>query len=217
MLFRSKTPTDSMTGVVVGNHTSLNENNLNFFAGQKKNKLGYTLFLGGNQKEAVDINKDGFMEVPKDRNYIIHPRLFYENKNLKINAGYNFNYDHRESGLINALTNGLTATNNFHVIEKYIRHTADLTLDYKLNDQSSIHYKSAVSFYSRNYSNPDILFNGNENNSYQEMNIVSVKGKHTTVAGINFITSNFTHASNDSLPFGNFNTNTIGKIGRAHV
>jgi iron complex outermembrane receptor protein/outer membrane receptor for ferrienterochelin and colicins len=208
--FISKTPTDSLTGVVVGNHTSLNENNLNFFAGQKKNKFGYTLFLGGNQKEAVDINKDGFMEVPKDRNYIIHPRLFYENKNLKINVGYNFNYDNRESGLISAITNGITATNNFHVIEKYIRNTADLTLDYKINDQSSLHYKSAASFYSRNYSNPAILFNGKENNTYQELNIVSVKGKHTAVAGFNLITSNFTHASNDSLPFGNFNTNTIG-------
>ena len=208
--FISKTPTDSLTGVVVGNHTSLNENNLNFFSSQKKNKFGYTLFLGGNTKEAVDINKDGYMEVPKDRNYIIHPRLFYENKNLKINLGYNLNHDNRESGLINAITNGITATNNFHVIEKYIRNTADLTLDYKINDKSSIHYKSAVSFYSRNYSDSYLIFNGKEKSSYQELNTVSIKGKHTAVVGINFITSNFTHAYNDSLPFGNFNTNTIG-------
>jgi outer membrane receptor for ferrienterochelin and colicins len=54
--FISKTPTDSLKGTIVGNHTTLNENNLNFFVGQKKNKFGYTLFLGANVKEANDIN-----------------------------------------------------------------------------------------------------------------------------------------------------------------
>lgn len=208
--FISKTPTDSLKGTIVGNHTTLNENNLNFFAGQKKNKFGYTLFLGGNVKEANDIDKDGYLEVPKDRNYIVHPRLFYENNNLKVNLGYNLNYDNRESGLINALTNGITATNNYHVIEKYVRNSGDLTAEYKLNEASSLHYRSAVSFYKRDYSNPDMIFNGKETNSYQEINIVSIKGKHTAVAGINIITSNFSHAQNDSIPFGDFNRNTIG-------
>ncbi len=208
--FISKKPTDSLTGIVVGNHTSLNENNLNFFAGQKKNKWGYTLFLGGNMKEAVDINKDGYMEVPQDKNYIVHPRLFYSNKNLAFNIGYNLNRDNRESGLINAITNGITATNNFHVIETYTRHTIDFSMDYTLNETSSLHYKAATSFYNRYYSNPDLIFKGKEGSSYQEFNYVATKKKHTAVIGINCITNNFEPAKNDSIRITNFNSTTVG-------
>ena len=208
--FISKKPTDSLTGVVVGNHTSLNENNLNFFAGQKKNNWGYTLFLGGNMKEAVDINKDGYMEVPQDKNYIVHPRLFYNNKNLSFNIGYNLNRDNRESGLLNAINNGITAINNYHVIENYTRHTIDFSMDYKINETSSLNYKAATSFYNRYYSNPDLIFKGKEGNSYQEFNYVTTKKKHTAVIGLNCTTNDFEPAKNDSFRINNFNSTTIG-------
>ncbi|MFM7015365.1 MAG: TonB-dependent receptor domain-containing protein [Bacteroidota bacterium] len=208
--FISKSPTDSLTGVVVGNHTSLNENNINFFSGQKKNSNGYTLFLGGNLKNAADINKDEYTEVPKEENYIVHPRYFYEKGDVKINAGYQLNYDHRQSGKLNAVLNGTSAINPFLVEEKYTRHTTDVSAEIKRNEFTTIHFKTALSLYNRNFNNQQIYFEGNEINSYHELNLVRVKGKSTIVAGANIITNSFSHNKRDSVSIANYKSNSIG-------
>src|ERR1700752_4522293 len=67
--FISKTPADSTQATAILNGSRLGEGNINAFVSGKKNKVGATLFTGANIKQAVDINKDGFAEVPSDQNY----------------------------------------------------------------------------------------------------------------------------------------------------
>ena len=96
----SKTPkTNTPERAITVNQSTLKESNINAFFGNRSNKFGYTFFTGGTFQKPVDVNKDGFSDVPNLKTFFFHPRLFfYPNKQQTLIVGYNLTYEERKGG-----------------------------------------------------------------------------------------------------------------------
>ncbi|HMD00262.1 MAG TPA: TonB-dependent receptor plug domain-containing protein, partial [Ferruginibacter sp.] len=73
----SKTPNEAKPEhSLLINHSSLKETNVNTFHSFRNKKFGYTLFAGSTFQTAVDVNNDGFSDVPDIKAFFLHPKLF---------------------------------------------------------------------------------------------------------------------------------------------
>src|SRR6478609_1853305 len=77
------------------NHSTLNETNGNLFFSGRNEKTGYTLFAGGTVQNEVDIDNDGFSDVPSVTSVFVHPRFFVYGKSATVTIGYTLNYEDR--------------------------------------------------------------------------------------------------------------------------
>lgn len=209
--FISKTPGDSLLTTLTLNVTSLKETNLNLFSSAKSKRAGYTLFAGINTKTAVDVNKDGFTEVPHDQNVTLHPRFFYEwNKKSKLIVGLCSTFDARESGDIQAVRYSSDSIHRFLEKEKTSRNTVDLNFNAELNSTNTFTVKAAVSRFQRSSDFSGFKFNGLQYATYAEMSDVISLHKNTLVAGINLSSEAFKKQKSDSVLFGNYVNITPG-------
>lgn len=209
--FISKVPKDSTEATITLNATSIGEGNLNAFISGKKKKTGITLFAGANLKQAVDINGDGFTDVPEDLNYSIHPRFFFNpNDKTEIIIGISSNYDKRQGGDIYAVRNGTNTAHTFLQKEFSFRNTLDFTLTKHFSKNNSVCIKTAGSSFDRNANYSGFIFKGSQYSSYSEINDVLLFKKHTLVAGLNFNSESFM-VHDMRLPyFSNYNYYTAG-------
>lgn len=209
--FISKAPSDSTQATITLNATSIGEGNLNAFISGKKKKTGLTLFAGANVKQAVDINGDGFTEVPQDQNYTIHPRFFFKpSDKTEIVVGLSSNYDKRKGGDIYAIKNQADSTHPFFQTETLFRNSLDLTLTEHFSKNNSVCIKTAGSSFQREANYSGFHFNGTQYSSYSEINDVLLLKKHTLVAGLNFISESFILNKSDSLQLKSYNYFTSG-------
>lgn len=211
--FISKTPTDSIQATTILNGSSLKEGNLNTFISGKRKKTGATLFAGANIKQPVDINADGFTEVPSDQNYTLHPRFFFDlSKKTNLIIGLSSNYDKRLGGDIKAIKNGADSIHPFLQTEELFRNTIDLTLSKQFSRRNTLTLKTAGSAFQRNINYSGFLFNGIQYSTYTELNDVIQLKKHTIVGALNYISESFVLNKNNAPFFYNYYYNTIGSF-----
>jgi iron complex outermembrane receptor protein/outer membrane receptor for ferrienterochelin and colicins len=209
--FISKTPADSMQAVLTLNGTTQQEYNLNAFGSGKHGKTGMTLFTGANFKTAFDVNKDGFTEVPQERNFSIHPRFFFDlNPKSKLILGISSAYETRAGGDILAVKDRADSIHTFLVTEKTFRNTGDLTFEARLNEKNTLTVKTALSIFNRASDADGFYFNGTQFSSYSEFSEVFRLKKHTIIGGVNFTGEALTKNSSDSVLFHDYSNSTTG-------
>lgn len=209
--FISKAPADSNYATLTLNGTSLGEGNFNAFASAKGKRAGLTLFGGANIRQPVDVNGDGFTEVPSDQNYTLHPRIFLDlNNKTQLIIGITSGYDSRAGGDLSALKHGTDTAHPFLQKEMTFRNTLDFSFSKSIGKVHSIHFKTAGSSFQRNTSLPGFMFNGTQNSTYTELNDVMLMNKHTLVAGLNIVTDKFLLGKNDTPLFKDYNYSTLG-------
>jgi len=195
----SKTPTDSPQVSILLNASTLKETNANVFLSGKKGKFGATLFGGVNWKQAVDVNKDGFSEIPEDHNLSIHPRLFYYiSKKTELNVGLTTTYDARRSGDMNVLKGNADSTHVFMQREKTLRNVVDMQFHHDFSTKNSLQVKYALNLFSRETVNPTFPFSAKTNASYTEITDRTTTKRHIFIVGMNFIRDSFTVVKADS-------------------
>ncbi len=209
--FISKTPSDSANLTLLLNQTSLNESDVNAFLSLKGKSVGFTLFVGSNIKKAFDINKDGFAEIPKQNNVIVHPRwFFYVSKKVNADLGLTVTSDYRKGGDMFAIQHKEDSVHTFLFWEKVLRGTADGHVSYDINKENSLNIKSTGSYFDRSLYYNSFNFSGKQISSYSEISHLFKSDKHTLVSGINIITESFVKEQGDSVFFNNYNYRTIG-------
>lgn len=110
----SKKPSATPEKTIILNQTTLNETNINTFFSKKNKSFGYTFFGGYTHQKQVDVNDDGFSDLPLLKSIVLHPRLFfYINKNASITAGYTATIEERKGGDIFVLDNKQDASHQF--------------------------------------------------------------------------------------------------------
>ena len=126
--FISKEPGEKPVRTLLFNVSTLKEKNLNtYFSGKISPKTGYTLVAGANIKSAVDVNNDGYSEVPEHQSYIFHPRFFFKFNDLtKLNVGITTTIDNRRTGDMTAVENEPTPQHPYLRIEKTLRNVLDI-------------------------------------------------------------------------------------------
>jgi iron complex outermembrane receptor protein/outer membrane receptor for ferrienterochelin and colicins len=213
----SRGPTPKPAGTILLNVTTLKEKNLNtFFSGRLGAKTGYTLFAGANAKSAVDVNDDGFSEVPQQENYTLHPRLFLEpGKATTLNIGYTATVDNRRTGDMQAVAEGPDAQHPYLRTEKTFRNVVDIQFNKKYSAGHVIGFKGAGSAYRRALTvplkiSPRFSFLATEYASYSEASDRRQVGKHTLVAGANLITESLRQGSSPTVAIPDYDYVTVG-------
>jgi iron complex outermembrane receptor protein/outer membrane receptor for ferrienterochelin and colicins len=213
----SKEPTSKPQRTLLFNASTLKEKNLNtFFSGKISPKTGYTLFAGANLKSAVDVNKDGFSEVPQHQMFIVHPRFFFQlGEKSKLNIGLTTTKDDRRTGDMTAVKAEPTSTHPYLRTEETWRNVIDLQFDQHYSNDHVLSFKTSLSAYSRELQVPvrfvpNFHFKGTQYSTYSELSDRRQLGKHTLVIGANLITESFRKAAYDSVPFSNYDYITAG-------
>jgi iron complex outermembrane receptor protein/outer membrane receptor for ferrienterochelin and colicins len=213
----SKEPGIKPQRTLLFNASTLKEKNLNtFFSGKINAKTGYTLFAGANVKSAVDVNHDGFSEIPEHQSYSLHPRFFFQlSDKTKLNIGITSTIDNRRTGDITAVKDNASAQHPYLRREKTFRNVLDLQYNHMFSGKHVFSFKTAVSTYQRELAVPvrfvqNFKFKGTQYSSYSEISDRRQLGKHTLVTGVNLITESLRKTAADSVAFGNYDYVTAG-------
>lgn len=193
------------------NQSTLKESNLNLFLSNRNKKTGYTLFAGGTYQRAVDVNKDGFSDVPDLKAVFFHPRLFlYPNKKQTITVGYNLTYEDRNGGDMQVLHDTKNSQHQFFIQNKSLRNTIDATSETKLNETDRLTVKGTASFFNRDINTNVFGMKASQLSYFSEISWLKKLPKHNIVSGINFSGENFRKKQPDSTRLDNYRQNTLG-------
>ena len=193
------------------NRSTLLENNVNLFSSGRNKKAGYTFFAGGTLQDPVDVNKDGFSDVPSVKSVFIHPRFFlYGSETSTVVLGYTLNYEDRNGGDMRALNKTGGTSNPFFIQNKSWRNTADIVWEKKLKGNAQLTTKASTSFFSRDVLTNAFGMSGKQLIWYTEMAYSNKTEHHNYVLGINFNGDEFTKKLPDSTLLQNEKNNTIG-------
>ena len=196
---------------VVANRSTLRENNLNVYGSRQFNdKIGATLFLGFTDQPAVDVNKDGFSDVPLIRQFSFHPRLFLSPTTTNhLNIGYSFITEQRDGGYLEAI-NHPDITRLYVQTNTLNRHTVDATYDHTFSEGHTFTGRGTLSFFDRKQNDGGYRFDARQASSYAEATDLLQRGSHTLVTGVNLTHEQFGKGQTDSSQIADFTYNTMG-------
>ncbi|MFB6454887.1 TonB-dependent receptor plug domain-containing protein [Chitinophaga sp. Hz27] len=209
--FISKNPGAKPELTILANTTTLKENNFNAYYSQKWGKFGMTFFGGTTLQNPVDVNKDGFSDVPRIRQYVVHPRLFwYANPNTTLQLGYTGTFEKREGGDMQVLDGHADATHVYTELNDSKRNSLDLQLTRRNLGGGVLTIKGNGSFYNLTNNEGSFILTGKQTNSYVEASYSKASEKNDFVVGINNTSENYRRGNPDSSLIGNYSYNTIG-------
>jgi outer membrane receptor for ferrienterochelin and colicins len=193
------------------NQSTLKESNGNLFLSNRNKKTGYTLFAGGTYQRAVDVNKDGYSDVPDLKTVFFHPRLFfYPNQKQTVIIGYNLTYEDRNGGDMQVLHQTKDNNHQFFIQNKSLRNTVDAAIETKLNANDRLTIKGTTSFFNRDITTNVFGMKAKQLSYFSELTYFKKLTKHNIVGGINFSGENFRKKNPDSTRFDNYNYITAG-------
>lgn len=209
--FISKTPSPKPYFDFLLNQSQRGASDISSFFSGRKDKFGITLLATYDRQSPIDINHDGFTDIPQSETVTFNPKLFYYfNDSTTLSLSLNATSDNRKGGDIYAvkyqpdaahsyLENNVSQRNYYQLkFEKHFRHGNILTL------------KNSLSYYKRKIMLPDYSFGGTDINSYSEISYLFNWNRNKTVTGLNLLTDNFRENMNlSSLP-GNYSFVTLG-------
>lgn len=207
----SKKPAYTPDASFLVNQTTLKETNLNAYYAQRWKKAGFTLFAGQLFQQAVDVNKDGFSDVPKTTSTLLHPVLYlYPSASTTISLGWSGSFDKRTGGDMLAVKNTKNAEHPYFEENQLNRNSFTLISDTRLGNRLSFTLKGSMSIFDRTQTTNTYAFKGNQQNYYAEASLVQRLTAHTLVAGLNVTGDRFRPSDATPVPVGRFSNNTAG-------
>ncbi|MFP5042221.1 TonB-dependent receptor domain-containing protein [Parasediminibacterium sp. JCM 36343] len=207
----SKRPSYEQDGIVTLNHSTLTESNFNTYLAKRNKIVGYNVFAGITHQDAVDVNKDGFSDVPKLDAVVVHPRFFYyPSSNTTIALGYTGTFETRRGGDMQLIKGTADAVHQYFEENKTNRHTGDFVVEQNLGGGKKLEFKNSISSFTRNILTNTHFFKGNQFNYFSELSLFIPKEKYSWVMGVNAVGDKFTIKPSDPVLLNNFDNNTIG-------
>jgi outer membrane receptor for ferrienterochelin and colicins len=193
------------------NQTTLKETNINAYYGKRWKKFGFTFFGGQTFQKEVDVDKDGFSDVPNTKSTVIHPTLFfYPSTKSYISLGWNGSFDTRNGGDMIALSGKQDPAHPYFEKNKLNRNQFSLIAENKFANQLTGTIKASISLFERDETTNTYHFNGTQNNFYTEASLVKRAGKHTIVGGMNITGEDFKPSAATPAAVGSFTSTTEG-------
>lgn len=212
--FLSKTPGEKPVTTFLLNQTTLGETDANaFFSRKTTNSQGFTILTAGTLKAARDINSDGFAEVARSRQWLVHPRYFWGlGKKTSGDLGFTFSQNHLRGGDWAAIKSGeASAEHPFLQKEQTQRLSANGQIATRLSKNAVWTFRGAGSVFQRSGNYAALHFKGRQINTYLESNVVLKTRACDWVFGANLTSEHFQlREAFPALAFGNFGAQTLG-------
>jgi outer membrane receptor for ferrienterochelin and colicins len=189
----SKTPEDSTQWTVLVNQTHKGGSDISSFFSGKKKKLGLTFLATASNQVEVDVNGDGFSDIPKLQQYTLNPKLFYYiNPSSTLTVGLSSSYENRIGGDMKAIQGSTDTAHSF--FEKHVSHRtiSQLLYEKKFDRGNTLVFKNSFNDFNRTISSSGALFSGEQFGSYSELSFLMHIKKHKVVVGGNYNTDAFT-------------------------
>ncbi|AMJ66201.1 TonB-dependent receptor [Hymenobacter sp. PAMC 26628] len=171
------------------NQSTLKETNLTAFAAQRGPRWGYSFFGGLTRQQDVDVDGDGFVDVPRVRSLTVHPRLFYyPTPHSQLAVGYTGTFDERRGGDQTVLQGRTDVVGGpaYFVTNASQRHTLDALYTNDSVGTGRLTLKGAFTSFSRDVRTNTVAFQAGQMAYYTEASYLQPLGKqHTLVVGLN--------------------------------
>ena len=189
----TKTPKDSVGRIsAIVNQTSEKGEDASLYFSKRTGKWGFTLLTGMTQQEAVDLNGDGFADLPQLRQLNFKPKLFYNpNSHLTVTFALQVSSEVRTSGDLQAILYGPDSIHSFTVKQNTVRKAGLLTVEEKLKNGDVLLLKSSVSGVYRSVMENNYFFGGNQLTSFGELTWLHTMKNQKLVVGSNWIGDGF--------------------------
>lgn len=195
--FISKTPRSKPEYNFIVNQSNIGQTNIGGFASGRNKKLGYTMLALYNWQKPYDVDKDDFTELPRLKEFTLHPKLFvYPNEETTIIIGNSFTKSDRTGGDIQVIENKADASHQYFEKNKTVRNISTFELDKRMGERKRFIAKQSFNVFDRVINMPAYLFEGAEYNAYTDVSYVSNGNRHSFVLGGNFVYNRFTEKSN---------------------
>lgn len=193
------------------NQTHKEGNDIGAWYAQKKGNLGITLLASRNRQIPVDINKNGFTDIPEYNRAILEPRLFYDfNANNHLMIGLSSVYEDRIGGDIFAVRNQPNSSHPFYEENKTERTNGILKFESSLQNGNIITLKGNMSIYKRGLFTNTHYFSGQQTTAYTEGSYLAISKGHKWVTGLNVLLDRFAQNKYTGLPALDYNYLTLG-------
>lgn len=208
----SKTPTVQPQSLMTLNQTTLGETNLNTFWTRKYQRFGFTLYGGLTRQSAQDVNRDGFSDVGKVANAVLHPRLFfYPDEATTLTAGYTLTLESRLGGDMMVLDAAKTGTTLYYEQNSTVRHSGEFLLERRIGRALKLSFRNSLSSFERTETTNSFHFKGRQTDYYSELSLLMPYGTHNLVAGLNVTGNAFVlQPGSDPMPWQDFSNRLAG-------
>jgi outer membrane receptor for ferrienterochelin and colicins len=207
----SKTPTDQRQLNFLLNGTSALGLDASGFYSQKFKKMGATVFAAYNHGTAYDPAHIDLTAIPKYNRFTLNPKLFfYLNDKTILITGINSTIENRIGGDLHYIEGDGNAQHSYFEKNKTGRYSTQVELDHALNDKEKLVFKNSVSYFDRAINLPDYRFSGVQFSTYSEATYSRTSDRSDWVAGLNYLSENFTEDKNNAFPLRSYKYNTIG-------
>jgi iron complex outermembrane receptor protein len=199
--FISKKPSVRPQWNVLANQTMRGGTDVGSFYTARNKHWGLTLLNTFTRQTPVDIHNNGFTVLPKLTAFTLDPKLFwYPSDSATVSLAVNGTYDHRVGGDLAAVKDGSTAAHPYTENNKSNRDYYQLEYVQHLRGGSLLTMRNSTSLFNRDIRIMDYTFSGRQVSTFSEVSYLLPRGRHTTVAGLNFSTDRFSeNRRTDSL------------------
>lgn len=157
--------------------------------------MGITLLATGSHQNPVDVNNDGFTDLPKVQQETINPTFFwYPDDSTIFRLGVNVSTENRTGGDLYAEEHGADSLHPFLQTNHTDRDYYQLSLVHKGNNRQTFTVKNSVGYYYRSVAQPGASFSGTQVSSFTEASYGFCTQAHQIITGLDFTTDHFTSA-----------------------
>lgn len=188
----SKKPSEDPELVAIFNQTHKKGTDFSSFYTNHNKKLGLTLLANYSNQNAVDVDKDGFTDIPEFKLATINPKLYYYfDKLTTIMLGISYSSEDRNGGDIYAIQNTPNAQHAYVEKNKSSRLTTQLNFEKIFQNNNVLTFKNSINGFNRSISVINNKFDGEQRSSYSDLSYLLKNKIHNFVIGVNFLTDSF--------------------------
>jgi outer membrane receptor for ferrienterochelin and colicins len=207
----SKKPSFTPDASFMINQTTLKETNINAYYSQRWKSVGFTFFAGQNLQKEIDVDKDGFSDLPNTKSSLIHPTLFfYPSTKSYISVSWSGSFENRLGGDMLAIDGKRDAAHSYFEKNKLGRNTFTFMSENRFNNSITATLKASLSVFNRDETTNTYFFSARQTNFYSEASLTAHAGKHFIVGGLNVTGDVFKPSAATPAPVGKFSNTTQG-------
>ncbi len=195
----SKTPGEEPDLDIMLTQTQAMGSTANVFYSKRNEKFGVSLYGSGHYQKAYDPEDDGFSNLPKTKTVSFNPKFFYyPSEKTTFWFGVNGTYDDRIGGDITKIESGEEGIHQYTEENISKRIGSQAVYKTQIDSISSLGIKNSISFFDRNLTIPDLVFDGKQTNTFTEITYQRTSGTTDWIFGANLYSSDFDE--NDGSP-----------------